>query len=57
MHSIAIDSVDPFIRPHHRPAFQHKLPGGIGFFRETTPLHLLCMNLIRGIDFHVKNRL
>jgi len=32
MHSIAIDSVDPFIRPHHRSAFQHKLPGGIGFF-------------------------
>lgn len=57
MHPIAIDFVDPFIRLHHHPAFQHKLPGGIGFFRETTPLHLLCMNLIRGIDFHVKNRL
>lgn len=51
LHPIAIVRVDPFI------AFQHKLLGGIGFFRETTPLHLLCMNLIRGIDFHVKNRL
>jgi len=57
MHPIPIDFVDLFIIPLHRLAFQHKLSDGIGFFRETTPLHLLCMNLIRGIDFHVKNRL
>lgn len=55
LHLIATIPVDLFRL--YRIGFQHKLPNRIDFFRKTTPLHLLCMNLIRGIDFHVKNRL